>query len=117
MALMLMIAYKCLMKSFLTVQQFTLPIESLDDLLTMPVDVIIFKDSVVDEGLQQSLEDSVFKKIYDEKVTKSPGMVELGYDEAVSRIISGYAVFYGGLVDFTLYDEYPCLVTDVKTVK
>ncbi len=112
-----MIAYKCLMKSFLTVQSFTMPIENVEDILTMPVDVIVYEDSFMEEVLQQSPEGSVYRRIYDEKIVNYPGIVELGYEEAVSRIISGNAVFYGGVIDFALHDEYPCFVTDVKTIR
>ncbi len=114
MSLVLMAYYKGLLKAALSIRYFHLPINSWQDVLESPLDLIVNKGAYTEDFFKNSAPGTVHRDIYEEKIKDKKGYLETNDMDEVKQ---GKALVFGGVDTRILLPEFPCQIMDVKRLR
>ena len=105
------------MNAFLTARELKLPFNSYEEILDSDLDTITFKESSNEEYFKSAPKGSILRRMFDEKISKDPGALELGYAVVRKIVLNGKAVYAGDLETLLIPSENRCLFTDISRLR
>ncbi len=117
MGFLILTTYQAVMKAFLQMSDKTLPFESYAEILESNLDVVTFKGSADEDYFKGAPEGSILRRIYDEKISHYPGVLELGTEETIYRVKSNQAIYAGDLGTILGSSKNPCDLIDLKSIR
>ena len=106
------------MNAFLSIKNYNLPINSFEDILDSPMELLIYGGTSTEDLFRSSHPDSVYGRIYKAKLLDKDRIEDKGGDdEAFQLVKKGRAMITGGLSEPMLRPEYPCRIVDVKALR
>ncbi len=120
MCILLLNSYKATLKSYLTVKDLSLDINSMQDVLESPKDVILTKyDYTTASQLSGFPKTSPEYQVYTTKL-KGLGMFVEDWEteeDFVTEMRDGNVMFMGALAKYLKDPYYPCDIVDVKPLR
>ncbi len=115
MSMVVMFYYRASMNSFLTAKVFTLPINSLEDILNSELDFIVHRGLYQEELFMHASGGSVLKEIYDRKLL---GKKRFGdYEDVIELVKNDKAILFTSVEPFIVREDYPCDIIVVKHIR
>ena len=116
--MLILIYYKGIMKSFLTIKTTRYPYETFEDILDSDLEVIVFHGAMEEEHFKHAPEGSVMRQIYLEKIKDKKSLQDIGgYAKVHDYIHKGGAVIWDSKALMARSHLYPCGVTFLPTIK
>lgn len=110
--------YEAIFASTLIVKSNSQKFNSWEDVAKSDEDLIIIRGSSTENTFRSARPNSALNDIYHEKIKNhDKNLASLGLDDTISEVKTGKFLAYTSFDYFTSSTEYPCKVTDVRSVE
>ncbi len=106
------------MKAVLSIRVLKLPINTWEDVLESPLELITWDASYFAELMKFSPKGSIARQIYEQKIYNQDTLQDKGGLKAVLELVEeGNSILGSGIESTILNKRYPCQLLDVKALR
>ena len=102
------------MNAFLSIKHVHMTIKSYEDLLKTDLDLLLVKDSSIEDIFKNSPKGSLKHQVYLKHIKQSPSISDIGGNKAaIEKVKLGEAFTLEDSVVYSQLPSYPCQVTEI----
>ncbi len=103
------------MNAFLNERDYRLPIDSYEDLLSSPLDLIINKGTFTEQLFAFAPAGTILHEIFEKKLRGKKRLQDYGgLAEGLKLVAQGKAIMYRGIPEIVFEPAYPCKLVDTR---